>query len=197
MKEFWNQRYSDEESVYGKLPNLFFKNFIDSHKAGTLLLPADGEGRNAVYAAQKGWEVDAFDFSEVAREKALQFANEENVSINYSIKDITTFKADKMYDVVGLIYVHLPVQQRKKFHAEIYKSINPGGYLVFEAFTKEQIHNTSGGPKDLSMLYEAPEICNDFPFLHLLNCEEKDVELNEGLYHRGPASLLRLIGQHL
>ena len=61
MNEFWNQRYAEKEWVYGQNPNLYFKKFIDSTKPGTLLLPADGEGRNSVYAATKGWEVDAFD----------------------------------------------------------------------------------------------------------------------------------------
>lgn len=70
--EFWDQRYRENASVYGLEPNPFFKAFIDKHKSGRLLLPAEGEGRNAIYAAAKGWQVDAFDFSEVSRDKALR-----------------------------------------------------------------------------------------------------------------------------
>ena len=74
MQEFWNKRYAENEMVFGYKPNQFFKLFIDLHISGTLLLPAEGEGRNAVYAAEKGWQVDAFDFSATAKEKALKYA---------------------------------------------------------------------------------------------------------------------------
>ena len=108
MNEFWNQRYAEKEWVYGQNPNLYFKKFIDSNKPGTLLLPADGEGRNSVYAATKGWQVDAFDFSEVARKRALDFADSKKEKIKFELKDIQNFKAGKKYDAVALIYVHLP-----------------------------------------------------------------------------------------
>ena len=101
MNEFWNQRYTENEWVYGQGPNSYFKQFIDSHKSGTLLLPADGEGRNSVYAATKGWEVDAFDFSEVARKRALDFADSKKIKIKFELKSIQNFKASKKYDAVA------------------------------------------------------------------------------------------------
>lgn len=197
MNEFWNQRYAEKEWVYGQNPNLYFKKFIDSTKPGTLLLPADGEGRNSVYAATKGWEVDAFDFSEVAGKRALDFADSKKEKIKFELKDIQNFKAGKKYDAVALIYVHLPQVLRKSFHKEIYESIKPGGFLVFEAFAKEQLGFDSGGPKDLELLYDAPSLCSDFPFLHLLTCEQIETNLNEGPFHQGKAALLRMIGQRL
>lgn len=197
MQQFWDQRYAENETVYGLNPNQFFKQFVDSRKPGTILLPAEGEGRNAVYAASKGWQVEAFDFSEVAREKALDFARGEKLNINYILQDISLFKAEKQYDAVGLIYVHLPEKQRKAFHAEIYKSIKPGGLFVLEAFAKEQAGLNSGGPKDPAMLYDAPSLCSDFPFMHMITCEQKEVVLEEGEYHKGKAAVLRMIGQRL
>ena len=197
MKEFWNQRYAENEWVYGQGPNNFFKKFIDSNKRGTLLLPADGEGRNSVYAASKGWEVNAFDYSEVAQKRALEFAESKKVKINFELESIQDFKTKKKYDVVALIYIHLPEVLRKSFHKEIYESIKPGGFLVFEAFAKEQLGFDSGGPKDLELLYDAPSLCSDFPFLHLLTCEQIETNLNEGPFHQGKAALLRMIGQRL
>lgn len=197
MQQFWDQRYAENETVYGLNPNRFFKQFIDSRKPGTILLPAEGEGRNAIYAASKNWQVDAFDFSEVAREKALDFARGEKLNINYTLQDISLFKAEKQFDAVGLIYVHLPEKQRKAFHAEIYKSIKPGGLFVLEAFAKEQAGLSSGGPKDPAMLYDAPSLCSDFPFMHMITCEQKEVVLEEGEYHKGKAAVLRMIGQRL
>jgi 2-polyprenyl-3-methyl-5-hydroxy-6-metoxy-1,4-benzoquinol methylase len=194
---FWDQRYTENETVYGLEPNRFFKAFIDTHQPGSILLPAEGEGRNAIYAASKGWQVDAFDFSPVAREKALKRALKLGVQINYFTARAEDFRAGKLYDAVALIYVHLPEAVRKGFHQEVYKSLNSGGYLVLEAFAREQIHNTSGGPKDPALLYDAPTICTDFPFLHLLSCGQKKIVLAEGSFHQGKADVLQMIGQKL
>ena len=185
MQQFWDQRYAASQTVYGNQPNKFFKLFIDLHKPGTLLLPAEGEGRNAIYAARKGWQVDAFDFSEVARRKALQLARAKKVSINYEIRNIEDFRALKQYDAVALIYVHVPERLRKDFHREIYNSVKPGGFLLLEAFAREQAGRQSGGPRDISLLYDAPSLCNDFQFLHIMNCEQRELELNEGEFHQG------------
>jgi len=195
--KFWNQRYSENETVYGKEPNLFFKFFIDQHKPGTILLPSEGEGRNAIYAAKKGWKVDAFDFSSIAREKALANAKAANVEINYEVKSVETFTATKQYDAVSLIYVHVPALIRKRFHQEVFKSIKPGGFLLLEAFAKEQLGLASGGPKDETLLYDAPSLCQDFQYLHILNCEQKKIQLNEGNFHKGIAEVLRLKGQRI
>jgi hypothetical protein len=194
---FWNTRYGENETVYGKAPNEYFRQFIDSHKPGATLLPAEGEGRNAVYAVSKGWQVDAFDFSETAMEKALQMAKENGVMVNYWIQDLANYKAERKYDAIGLIYVHLPESIRKPFHEQAYKSLESGSFLVLEAFAKEQAQLESGGPRDKALLYDAPIICDDFPFLHLLSCGQKEVILNEGNFHRGKASVLRMIGQKL
>lgn len=197
MQQFWDKRYQESDHVYGEAPNAYFKAFIDQHKPGSLLLPAEGEGRNAIYAASKGWVVEAFDFSPVARDKALQQAVAKGVKIRYDLQDISLFKASKHYDLVALLYIHLPEQLRHSFHTEMYKSVKPGGYLLFEAFAREQLALESGGPKEAALLYDAPSICRDFPFLHLLSCEQKEVMLDEGPFHQGKAAVLRLTGQRL
>jgi SAM-dependent methyltransferase len=194
---YWNTRYKENVTVYGNQPNAFFKQFIDTHQPGTLLLPAEGEGRNALYAASKGWQVDAFDFSEVAMEKAIKSAEDQKLKINYRVLDLEKFKAGKTYDAIALIYIHLPERIRKAFHREVYRSLKSGGFLVFEAFAKEQLRLDSGGPKDPARLYDAPSICNDFQFLHVLYCAQKEVELNEGPFHKGKAAVLQLVGQKL
>jgi SAM-dependent methyltransferase len=196
-KTFWDNRYAQNETVYGRKPNRFFKSFIDSHKSGSILLPAEGEGRNAIYAARRGWQVDAFDFSDEAQKKAMYLAEQSKVHIDYQIAEIKNFRAVKKYDAVSLIYVHLPVGIRENFHREIYDSLRSGGYLVFEAFAKEQIHFTSGGPKELSLLYDAPTVCNDFPFLHIISCGQKEIEMDEGVFHKGKGAVLQLLGQKL
>lgn len=196
MQPFWDQRYAENDWVYGEAPNAWFKAFIDSQpEPGRLLLPAEGEGRNAVYAAEKGWEVFAFDFSPVARDKALALAARKGVQIRYERMDIAAFRATDSFDAVGLVFVHLPEPLRKSFHAEIYYALRPGGQLVMEAFTPEQLQYQSGGPKELSLLYDPVVICQDFPLLHRLYCQQEIIELNEGPFHQGKASVMRLLGK--
>jgi SAM-dependent methyltransferase len=195
---FWDNRYREHETVYGRKPNHYFKTFIDAHKPGRLLLPAEGEGRNALYAARRGWHVDAFDYSVVAREKALRQAAEQQLSINYTLSRAEDFtNSPDSYDAIGLIYVHLPQALRVRFHTQMYRSLKSGGFLIFEGFAKEQLQYGSGGPKDGALLYDAPSICSDFPFLHILSCGQKEIVLNEGPFHQGPASVLQLIGQKI
>lgn len=93
--------------------------------------------------------------------------------------------------------MHLPDKIRHSFHQEVYSSLKSGGHLVLEAFAKEQIDYSSGGPKDASLLYDAPSICRDFPFLHLISCGQKEIELDEGEFHKGKTEVLQMIGQKL
>ncbi|MDE3126020.1 MAG: class I SAM-dependent methyltransferase [Bacteroidota bacterium] len=197
LTNFWDKRYAEHESVYGFEPNQFLKSFIDNNKPGTILLPAEGEGRNAIYAAQQGWTVNAFDYSVVAKEKALQRAKKLGVKIQYEVQDIGNFIPNKQYDAVALIYVHLPEPLRKSFHAKVVEAIKPGGYLVIEAFSKEQILHKSGGPTDPNLLYDAPSLCADFQLLHIISCGQKQIMLSEGKFHSGEADVLRLIAQKL
>jgi SAM-dependent methyltransferase len=195
LNEFWNNRYETHNSVYGDEPNDFFKSFIDTCRPGSVLLPAEGEGRNAIYAAKKGWQVDAFDFSPIAQEKALLSAKQQKTEINYQVKDIEHFIAGKQYDAIGLIYIHLKPELRKRFHSEIAKSLATGGRLILEAFAKEQKSKTSGGPKEEALLYDAHSICNDFQNLNILSCTQSEIDLQEGEFHKGSAHVLRLMGQ--
>lgn len=196
MKDFWNQRYQREEYVYGEAPNPFFKQWIDTLPAGRILLPAEGEGRNAVYAARRGWQVDAFDFSEAGREKALALANQYRASINYTITDYNNVSIlPETYDAVALIYAHMPSSIRRRIHCACAAALKNGGQLALEAFTKEQLQRDSGGPKNPDMLYTPDELREDFADLEILRLEQLDIERREGLFHQGPACLVQLIAQ--
>ena len=193
-RDFWNQRYATNEYVYGMNPNHFFKEIIDAHPPGKILLPAEGEGRNAVYAAQKGWQVDAFDFSEEAQKKALQLAARQNVHINYRLLSLDEIQfPPEYYDAVGIIYVHAPVTIRRDFHQRICQTLKEGGFLVMEVFSKEQIRYNSGGPPDIELLYTTSELAMDFAELSISQLSQLEVELREGPYHRGKANVIRLL----
>ncbi|MEI6436557.1 MAG: class I SAM-dependent methyltransferase [Bacteroidota bacterium] len=193
-KEIWNTLYRADEYVYGKLPNEFFRSELDKLAVGKLLLPAEGEGRNAVYAAARGWDVRALDQSEEGQKKALLLAQETGVKISYDISDILTadFHTDE-FDAIALIFVHLPSLNRVGFHHQVSRWLKPGGTLIIEAFSKEQANFTSGGPKDPDMLFSSESLADDFKSLKILMNNKLMVFHNEGAFHRGEASVIRLI----
>ncbi len=194
MKEMWDNRYSHDEYAYGENPNVFFSQQLANLEKGKILLPAEGEGRNAVYAALHGWQTDAFDFSNSAKEKALKLADKHGVIINYSISSLLDFTSGKVgYDCIALIYVHIPVEIRPVFHEKISKLLAPGGTLILEGFSKKQHGKSSGGPKIESMLFSANELRSDFEDLSITLLIEEDTILNEGEFHKGNASVVRLL----
>ncbi len=194
MKEFWDQRYANETYVYGITPNAFFQQQIDLLKPGKLLLPAEGEGRNAVYAASKGWQVDAFDYSQSGQKKALQLASDQKVSINYLLDDIRSFDwPEDTYDLIGLFFVHQLPQDRVFLHQKVMQSLKPGGRLVLEAFSKKQLPMTSGGPKNIDMLFSKAMLEEDFSPYRPQLLKEESVILNEGTFHQGNAFVLRMV----
>lgn len=194
MQDFWNKKYDSAQYLYGTEPNEFFRTFIDSLPAGKILLPGAGEGRNAVYAAEAGWEVDAFDISARAREKALRLAKENDVTIQYSLQDLNRLDCKKgYYDVVALIFLHLPPAERKEFHKQISECLkNDGGNLYLIAFSREQLNYTSGGPQDEEYLYTREMLMEDFSELQIDLLQEEEVDLSEGEGHKGPASVIKM-----
>lgn len=194
MKDFWNKRYGEEAYVYGFSPNLFFKEQLDQLQVGSILLPAEGEGRNAVYALSKGWDVTAFDFSENAQRKAKKLANKNNLFLNYQVEDVLHFTSDNTFDVLGLIFAHFPATLRKKANQHLLQFLEPKGKVIFEAFSKEQLGKSSGGPKDKEMLFSIEEVEKEFKGIGFQILEKKIIQLQEGRYHHGEASVIRFIG---
>ncbi len=193
--KFWDERYAGVDSVYGKEPNKFFKEQIDKIKPGKILMPGDGEGRNGVYTAVNGWIVDSVDYSAVARDKAVQFAHDSGTKISYLVIDLAEYEPHlNYYDAVGMIFLHLNKDLRKTFFEKAVKSLKPGGTLIFEGYSKEQLGRTSGGPQNLEMLYDMDEIKNIFNELNAEIAVKELVSLSESKFHSGEASVIRFVG---
>ncbi|HEV2482069.1 MAG TPA: class I SAM-dependent methyltransferase [Puia sp.] len=200
-KNMWDSRYKNAEYVYGTAPNDFFRERLEKMKPGVLLMPADGEGRNGVFAAQKGWEVTSLDFSIEAKTKALQLAGEKGVSIDYVVGDLEQLDFPKeAFDAIGLIYAHFSKEKKSALHRKLSNYLKPGGTVIFEAFSKKnlrqiEINPRVGGPRDIDMLFSIEEIEADFPDYEMLLLEEREVELSEGPYHAGRGSVIRFVGR--
>ncbi len=194
MVDVWNQRYAQEEYIYGVKPNEFFKKELTKLKPGRILFPAEGEGRNAVYAALQGWDVVAFDSSTEAKKKAEKLAHQNNVSINYVVSSFENFEYEEnFFDAIVLIFAH--TENRSVNHKRLIQFLKPGGTIILEGFTKSQLSNSSGGPRNLSMLFSEEELKDDFSSLKDLKITQTETDLEEGLLHIGKASVIRVTGQ--
>ncbi|GLB51520.1 methyltransferase [Neptunitalea chrysea] len=199
MKEFWNERYQAEAFAYGIAPNDFFKEkLVEIPAGGSVLFAAEGEGRNAVYAATQGYKGSAFDMSVSGKEKALMLAEKQGVSIDYQVADLESVHYDtESFDALVLIYSHFPAEIRAAGLEKLCSYVKPGGKLIFECFAKEQFGRTSGGPKNSEMLFSIAEVKQLFPELEFNILEQCEITLNEGLYHRGEGSVVRFVASKL
>jgi SAM-dependent methyltransferase len=195
MTEFWNERYATEEYAYGTEPNRFFVTELKKPAPGKILFPAEGEGRNAVFAAKLGWQVTAFDPSIEGKRKAEKLAVENGISIDYQIDNYenVSFPANH-FDCIVLIFAHMHPLKRNEYHQKLMSSLKPGGVLILEGFSKKQIVNNSGGPRDIDMLFSKEELKSDFASFSELTISETEVILNEGPFHQGIAAVIRVLG---
>lgn len=200
-KKRWDLRYSESDFAYGKTPNLFFKAWLPKFTPGKILMAAEGEGRNGVYAAALGWDVTAFDLSEEGKRKAMELAAEQEVSLTYLVGHLDQLHFDKdSFDAIGLVYAHVEAPDKSAFHRKLDQYLKPGGLLLFEAFSKNHLaylknNPAVGGPKDPEMLFSVAELQSYFKNYEVVLLEEVEIELNEGNYHIGKGSVIRFVGR--
>lgn len=200
-KDRWHERYSNKEFAYGEEPNKYLKKELDKLKVGTILFPAEGEGRNAVYAAKIGWNVFAFDISIEGKKKAMQLATSNDVKIDYKLGELETIEYGvEQFDAIGFIYAHFPAAVKSHYHKVLNKYLRKGGVVIFESFSKKHLDYVQkdekvGGPKDIESLFSIEEIKSDFPDYDFEELEEMEIELNEGLFHNGKGSVIRFVGR--
>lgn len=197
MKEFWDARYAMPDYVYGTTPNAFFKEQLDRLPPGRLLLPAEGEGRNAAYAASKGWQVLAFDQSQAGREKAMRLAAARGLQYDYQVCDAAEAVFEPAtFDALGLIFVHFPAESMTMLYRYFTSALKPGGIVLLEGFSTQQIayqqRYASGGPSDPTMLFDKDYLQRIFAGFQIELLEETETELDEGAFHSGKAHVVRL-----
>lgn len=196
--DFWNDRFGQKEFVYGEAPNKYLKDKLKNLTPGKILLPADGEGRNGVYAATLGWKVSCFDPSIEGKKKAESLAAKNKVSIDYNISDAENAGYPKeSFDAMALIFSHFPEEKRTGWHKHFSSFLKKGGALIVEVFSKKQLeyqkkNPTAGGPKELNMLYDLERLKKDFPGYTFKEAYETETELHEGKYHEGKGSVIRI-----
>lgn len=199
IEQFWDQRFSGKQLVYGHLPNDFLALNTQRLKAGgDILCLAEGEGRNAIYLAKQGFNVTAVDISSVALEKAKQLAHTHKANVNLVHADLADYDlGSKKWDGIVAIFMHLPPDLRENVFGKIAAALRPTGIFIGEFYRPEQLNFTTGGPRELSMLYSTNMLSNDLKDLSFILLEEREREVFEGIGHTGMAAVSQVIAQKI
>jgi 2-polyprenyl-3-methyl-5-hydroxy-6-metoxy-1,4-benzoquinol methylase len=160
----WDQRFGRKEFAFGKEPNPFLKKHIRLLLKGRALDIASGEGRNAVFLAQNGFEVDAVDISEKGLKKAQKLAREKGVKINTFPVDLDQYPIEKeRYDLITNFYF-----LRRSLIPKIKKGLKKGGRVIFETYILEQRKLGTGGPKQAKYFLKPNELLRLFKNFRIL-----------------------------
>jgi len=161
-REDWNRRYAGRELVWTGEPNRFLVAETAGLTPGRALDLACGEGRNAVWLAQRGWEVTGVDFSDVAVEKARRLAAERGVEAHFFTADLREHLPDPhAFDLVLLFYLQVPAETRRSIVRAAASAVAPGGHLLLVAHDSANLEHGHGGPQEPSVLYAADDVAHD------------------------------------
>lgn len=193
---FWDQRYSEQGYAYGTEPNGFLKARIPSLTGSKALCIAEGEGRNAVYLAEQGFDVTAVDTSLVGKRKAMDLASQRGVNIDYQIADLREFEPGvEEWDLIVSIFCPMPPLFRSQLHSKMSAALKHNGAILIEAYTPEQVKNDTGGGKNPEDLQTADTICSELPALYFEHLYEGQRNVVEGRYHTGLAHIVQAIAR--
>ncbi|MFO1019542.1 MAG: class I SAM-dependent methyltransferase [Planctomycetales bacterium] len=192
---FWNHRYASENYLYGTEPNSFLAEHSTLLK-GPVLSLSEGEGRNAVFLASQGLDVVCVDISAVALEKAQKLAASRGVKITTIVADLETFEPqESCFGSVISISAHLPSKVRNRLYPLVERSLLPGGVILLEAYSENQLLRDTGGPRDADMLKTVEKIRREFPICEPIILREIERDVREGEGHTGLASVVQFMGR--
>jgi SAM-dependent methyltransferase len=155
----WNERYAGTDLVWSAGPNVFVEAICSPLAPGRALDLAAGEGRNALWLAERGWEVTAVDFSSVGLDKALRAAEARDVRLETEVADLTSYVPTSVgYDLVLIVYLHLGAAELPLIIEGAARAVAPGGRLVVVGHDVENLERGTGGPQMAEVLTTVPGV---------------------------------------
>ena len=193
----WDARYAEEGWAFGTEPNDFLRE--QAHHltpGGRVLCLAEGEGRNAVWLAQRGFDVTGVDVASLGLEKAQRLAAERGVHLTTVVADLATFEfGNTAWDGIVSIFAHVPAEVRLRVHAQVLTALKPGGILLLEAYRPQQVGRGTGGPPDDARMLDLERLRPELGTLEWLLAREVERDVIEGRYHTGRASTVQLVAR--
>lgn len=193
--DFWDERYSTTAYVYGTEPNDFVAAMAGRIPAGPVLCLAEGEGRNAVFLAQRGHAVTAVDASGTGLLKAQSLAAARGVTVATQTADLAnyTITANAWSGIVAT-WAHLPPALRRQVHRQVVAGLRPGGVFILEAYTPAQLSYGTGGPKEAELCMTLAGLREELAGLEFLVGRECERDVREGIGHTGRSAVVQVCG---
>lgn len=160
-RQLWNDRYAGKELIWSTGPNELFSSEVGGLQPAKALDVASGEGRNAIWLAEQGWDVTAIDFSDVGIKKGSQIAEKRGVTLTWLTEDVSTWTLPhEEYDLVAVLYLHTGEAERKSWLRNVLNAVKPSGTFIYIGHDPSNIASGVGGPQDLALLPSVDEITN-------------------------------------
>jgi SAM-dependent methyltransferase len=162
----WDERYAASELVWSATPNRFVEAELADLPPGRALDVAAGEGRNALWLADRGWQVTALDFSRAGLDKgrALQARHErgQELHVDWVVADALTWDpGPERYDLVLIAYLQLAADQRRTAVRRAFGALREDGTFFVVAHDSTNLTEGTGGPTDPAVLFTAEEVLAD------------------------------------
>ena len=193
----WDERFGQEDYVYGKEPNAFLKSSLGYlPETGRVLCLAEGEGRNGVFLAKQGYDVHAIDISTAGKEKAEKLATENGVAIDYVVSDVNDYDfGEEKWDAIISISAHTDPETRGNVYRKVLPALKENGVFFLEAYHPNQLLQGygTGGPKEASWMVSLEDLLAFFPVENVLHQAEMERDVREGKFHTGKAFVTQFV----
>src|SRR5262245_930199 len=197
-RETWNARFAIPGYLFGEEPNEFLCRSAHWMKPrGSVLCVADGEGRNSVWLAERGFTVTAFDFAPNAVAKAHALAARRGVVVDHRLSDFEHWPwNERTYDALVAIFIQfLPPDAREVELTNMKNAVAPGGTFLLQGYRPEQVDYRTGGPPRREHMYTRTWIEAQFADWDIVALEEYDAVIREGQAHSGMSALIDLVAK--
>ena len=192
----WDERYATPGHAYGESPNDFLAEQAALLPPGPVVDLAGGEGRNAVFLAQRGHAVTLVDGSAVALKNAEALAASRGCTITTVHTDLAAYElGTEQWAGAVSIWAHTPKTLRARLHRDLVRALRPGGALILEAYTPDQLALKTGGPPDADRYMTLAGLRSELQGLDIIVGRELQREVQEGAYHRGLSAVVQVVAR--
>jgi len=197
LAAFWNARYAGDDYAYGIEANDFLVAQAALLPSGLpVLCLANGEGRNGVWLAGRGFDVTSIDVAQQGLDKAQALAKRAGVSLQTICADVTSHElGENRWGAIVSIFLHLPQRARAALLGRCVRALAPGGVLVFEAYGKRQLEFKTGGPPEPELLVRLEDVVEELAGLEIVHRFDGVRAVHEGRHHHGDAHVVQVVAR--